>query len=251
MAADWGTGTLEAETVNENIKASSPHYTLHLGDVYYMGEASEIAENCLGKPTKKYSGVLWHKGSLGSFALMGNHEMYSGGDAYFKTFLPTLGLLNAAQVVEDPQSASYFCLEAEHWLILGLDTGYHSGGTPVFASVPGLKAIPFLNVDARFDDKMIAWLKQTIQRLRDKGSAGKSVLLLTHHQPVSSFDHPFQKPAEATCRLRLPERPGVCLAVRPRTPPDRLPAADHLQHSESLSALHRTRWHASGCNQAG
>ena len=201
VAADWGTGTLEAETVNENIKASAPHYTLHLGDVYYMGEASEIAENCLGKPTKKYSGVLWHKGSLGSFALMGNHEMYSGGDAYFKTFLPTLGLLNAAQVVEDPQSASYFCLEAEHWLILGLDTGYHSGGTPVFASVPGLKAIPFLNVDARFDDKMIAWLKQTIQRLRDKGSAGKSVLLLTHHQPVSSFDHPFKKPVKQLADL--------------------------------------------------
>ena len=201
VAADWGTGTLEAETVNENIKASSPHYTLHLGDVYYMGEASEIAENCLGKPTEKYSGVLWHKGSMGSFALMGNHEMYSGGQAYFKTFLTTLGLLNAAGVVVDPQSASYFCLETQHWLILGLDTGYHSGGTPLFTTVPGVNAIPFLNVDARFDDKMIIWLKQTIQRLRDKGSAGKSVLLLTHHQPVSSFEHAFKKPAKQLADL--------------------------------------------------
>lgn len=201
IAADWGTGTLEAETVIENIKALSPHYTLHLGDVYYMGEAAEIAENCLGKSTKKYSGVWWHRGSLGSFALMGNHEMYSGGQAYFKTFLTKLGLLNAAQVVEDPQSASYFCLEAEHWLILGLDTGYHSGGLPAFAAIPGVNAIPFLNVDARFDDKMIAWLKQTIQRLRDSGSADKSVLLLTHHQPVSSFDRPFQKPAKQLADL--------------------------------------------------
>ena len=41
-AADWGTGTLEAETVAENMSSSSPHYALHLGDVYYMGEAPEV-----------------------------------------------------------------------------------------------------------------------------------------------------------------------------------------------------------------
>jgi hypothetical protein len=201
VAADWGTGTLEADMVAENMKVCSPHYTLHLGDVYYMGETGEINENCLGTPTKNYTGVYWPTGSLGSFALMGNHEMYSGGQGYFKAFLDTLGLLNPDKTVKDAQSASYFCLEAEHWLVLGLDTGYHSGGMPAFTAIPGVNNIPFLSVNARFDDKMMAWLKQTMQTLEPEGRAKKSILLLTHHQPVSSFEHSFKKPAEQLAKL--------------------------------------------------
>jgi len=201
VAADWGTGTLEAETVAENMKACSPHYTLHLGDVYYMGEEAEISENCLGMSTKKYTGVSWPMGSMGSFALMGNHEMYSGCQGYFQTFLRRLGIFNPDKTVKDPQSASYFCLETEKWLVFGLDTGYHSGGVPAFTPIPGVNAIPFLNVDARFDDKMLVWLRQTIVTLESKGSGNKAVLLLTHHQPVSSFEHAFRKPAKQLAQL--------------------------------------------------
>jgi hypothetical protein len=202
MAADWGTGTLEAETVAENVKASSPHCTLHLGDVYYVGEASEIRENCLGKPTTKYTGVDWPTGSLGSFALMGNHEMYSGGEGYYRTFLKTLGLLNPDKSVRDPQSASYFCLDTGHWLVLGLDTGYHSGGIPGLTAVPVVNSISFLNVDARFDDKMMAWLKQTVKTVQGNGTK-KPTLLLTHHQPFSSFEHAFIKPAKQLAQTGL------------------------------------------------
>jgi hypothetical protein len=201
VAADWGTGTMEAETVAENMKACAPHFTLHLGDVYYMGEAAEINENCLGTQTKNYTGVSWPTGLLGSFALMGNHEMYSGGQGYFKTFLITLGLLNADKTVKDAQSASYFCLDAGQWLVLGLDTGYHSGGVPAFTAIPGVNSIPFLNVDARFDDKMLAWLKQTMQTFQTKDGTKRPVLLLTHHQPMSTFEHAFKKPAEQLAQL--------------------------------------------------
>lgn len=201
VAADWGTGTLEAEEVAENMNSCSPHYTLHLGDVYYMGEAEEIDENCLGKSTSNYNGVLWPIGSLGSFALMGNHEMYSGGQGYFGTFLNTLGLLNADKTVNDPQSAGYFCLETAHWLVLGLDTGYHSGGVPAFTAIPGVNGFPFLNVDARFGDEMLEWLKRTVNTVQPKGKSKKPVLLLTHHQPMSSFEHAFTKPAEQLAGL--------------------------------------------------
>jgi hypothetical protein len=132
---------------------------------------------------------------------MGNHEMYSGGQGYFQTLLITLGLLSPPNTVKDPQSASYFCLEAEHWLVLGLDTGYHSGGVPAFTNIPGVNSIPFLNVDARFDDKMLAWLKQAMSTVQLQGSAKKPVLLLTHHQPMSSFEHAFKKPAEQLAQL--------------------------------------------------
>jgi hypothetical protein len=201
VTADWGTGTLEAATVAEQMSACDPHYTLHLGDVYYMGETTEIDENCLGKPMNSYRGVYWPTGSLGSFALMGNHEMYSGGQGYFRSFLNTLGLLNVDKTVKDAQSASYFCLETDHWLVLGLDTGYHSGGVPAFTAIPGVNSIPFLNVDARFDDKMLAWLKQTISTVRPNGNAKKPIVLLTHHQPLSSFEHAFTKPAQQLAEL--------------------------------------------------
>jgi len=203
VAADWGTGTLEAATVGTNMKACSPHYTLHLGDVYYMGETSEIDENCLGMSEKSYEGVDWPTGSLGSFALMGNHEMYSGGQGFFATFLKTLGLLNPDKTVNDAQSASYFCLETSHWLVLGLDTGYHSGGVPAFTAIPGVNRIPFLNVDARFDGKMLAWLKQTISTVQPKDKPKKPILLLTHHQPMSSFEHAFTKPAAQLAALEF------------------------------------------------
>ena len=196
VAGDWGTGTLEADTVASNIKACSPHCTLHLGDVYYMGEATEISENCLGTPTSNYIGVYWPYGSLGSFALMGNHEMYSGGEGYFQKFLPRLGLFDPSGTVREPQSASYFCINTPHWLVLGLDTGYHSGGMPWLTNVSGINAIPFLNVNARFDEKLMTWLNQLAQTLKANGSAKKSVLVLTHHQPISSFEHAFSKPVK-------------------------------------------------------
>src|SRR5690242_13764676 len=69
VTADWGTGTLEAQAVTQNMKACDPHCTLHLGDVYYMGEAGEIHENYPGKPTRHYTDVSWPTGVLGSFAL--------------------------------------------------------------------------------------------------------------------------------------------------------------------------------------
>jgi len=53
--------------------------------------------------------------------------------------------------------------------VLGLDTGYHSGGMPGLSVVPLVNRIPFLNVDARFDDKMMTWLKETMNTLQRGG----------------------------------------------------------------------------------
>src|ERR1700761_9133929 len=48
IAGDWGTGTEEAARVAANIAASHPDYTIHLGDVYYIGDEVEVEENFLG-----------------------------------------------------------------------------------------------------------------------------------------------------------------------------------------------------------
>lgn len=201
VAGDWGTGTFEADMVAENMLRAAPHYTLHIGDVYYMGEAREVSENCLGAGTEFYKGVKWPSGSRGKFSLMGNHEMYSGGHAFVSEFLPTLGLVDANKNVVSKQYGSYFCLITDHWIILGLDTGYHSGGIPPLASVPLVNRIPKLNIDARFDPKMLTWLQQTIQSLQADGNAAKPVLLLTHHQPYSVFEQSFPTPVQQLASL--------------------------------------------------
>jgi hypothetical protein len=202
VAADWATGTLESETVAANMLAGKkPYYTLHLGDVYTMGEAGEIEENCLGKSTGNYVGVAWPHGTHGSFALMGNHEMYSGGHAFMETFLPTLGLYNEHGKITSQQQASYFCLVADAWVILGLDSAYHSGGVPMLAGVPGISKIPWLNVDSRFDAKMLTWLQRTLKSLKESGDADKPVIVLTHQQPFSKFETAFPKPVQQLASL--------------------------------------------------
>src|SRR6516162_6367476 len=79
LAGDWATGTDEAHEVSERIKEFRPHYSIHLGDVYYVGDDAEVRENFLGQrnPGSDYDPCEWPKGSKGTFALNGNHEMYA------------------------------------------------------------------------------------------------------------------------------------------------------------------------------
>ena len=76
-AGDWGTGTDEARIVAAAMKKSDPDFTIHLGDVYYVGDSNEVRENFLGEKTSPYTPVKWPMGAKGSFALNGNHEMYA------------------------------------------------------------------------------------------------------------------------------------------------------------------------------
>src|SRR5580700_95428 len=43
IAGDWGTGTDEARIVAAAMEKSDPDFTIHLGDVYYVGDADEQA----------------------------------------------------------------------------------------------------------------------------------------------------------------------------------------------------------------
>ena len=54
LAGDWGTGTDEAAEVAALIEAWRPHYSIHLGDVYYVGDPAEVGANFLGIPNPRY-----------------------------------------------------------------------------------------------------------------------------------------------------------------------------------------------------
>jgi hypothetical protein len=151
IAGDWGTGNASSQAIAAQIRALAPDHTIHLGDTYYSGEPEEMQANFIGH---------WPYGissSAPSFALNGNHEMYSGGEGFFH------------EVLSDPQfqaqqGLSYFALENDAWVILGLDTAYFAQDTMYKAG--------FL------DPVQLAWADAMETAAR---AANKKVILLTHH----------------------------------------------------------------------
>jgi Calcineurin-like phosphoesterase len=185
LAADWGTGTDEAEAVANQISAFNPHYSVHLGDVYYVGTKTEMEANFLGvpNPDTQYAPCRWPLGSRGTFALNANHEMYALGYGYFENVLPAMGLVRDGRM--QGQRASFFCLENEHWRVIALDTGYNAIGIPIIEY--------FLQPDSRLPRASVEWLRDVVQLRADDP---RGIVFLSHHPYFSRFDHCYTKPAK-------------------------------------------------------
>lgn len=173
IASDWATDTDESYAIGRRMASHDPHFTIHVGDTYYVGAPHEVESNFIEE------GAPWPRGSAGSFAVLGNHEMYAKGDAFFETLLPSIGIRKADGSFAG-QQAGFFCLENNYWRILGLDTGYHSVGKPL------LEFLPFFKPDSRFDEKLMEWLKNTVRLNNPLDKRG--LLILTHHQFISAFN---------------------------------------------------------------
>lgn len=148
VAGDWGTGIWRdqspSQKVGKQISEISADYTIHLGDVYYAGTAEQESENLV---------KLWPMGAKGGFTLNSNHEMYNGANSYYQEAL--------TQKFTQQKGCSYFALQNADWLIIGLDSAYHSD--------------PFtLYMDGKIGADQSAWLAQLPQ--------GKRTIVLSHHQ---------------------------------------------------------------------
>jgi Calcineurin-like phosphoesterase len=198
IAGDWATFTIQSIAIADRMRALKPHFTIHIGDTYYVGAPHEIKNNF----TKK--GAPWPHGSLGSFALLGNHEMYARGIAFYDELLPSMGLKSKGK--SGKQKAPFFCLQNKYWRILGLDTGYHSIG-----SIPILEMVSWFTPICRFDQKMMDWLKETVGLGNPDDKRG--LLILTHHQYISAFhnDAEYMTPATQLATLIGKDRPVVWL----------------------------------------
>lgn len=165
VIADWGTGEDEAETVLDLLFAEKPDLVLHLGDVYYSGTEKEYQHNYLDvivKYREKY-GI-----STPVYNLPGNHDYYSGGDAFYDVLPKT----NSAP--DYPvQEASYFSLSNSAWQLQGMDTGYNDRHVfDVGQDMTHLRS------------EEVAWHRHHL----DKGlEAEKRILLFSHHQLFSRF----------------------------------------------------------------
>ncbi len=174
LYGDWASGTLAAAQVADRIREHNPQHTIHMGDVYFVGDEDEARENFLGEevPGSPWQAVAFPRGSERSFALNGNHEMYARGRGYFRRILPALG-----------QQASFFALENSHWRILGLDSGYHSVTWPFWELL--------FRPDCHLPDAVVAWLKD-LAATPDAGGP-RGTIILTHHQPFSFYEAGFPR----------------------------------------------------------
>lgn len=161
LLGDWGSGLPRARKVGQRVAEELQNggrrqqLVIHLGDVYYSGTRREFERRFLARwPVADRRQAL-------SFALPGNHDMYSGGHAFYGTCL-------ADPRFERQQRCSYFALENEHWQLLGLDSAYEDGG------LQGGQA---------------EWARQRIS----EGPAQRKTILLSHHQLFSSHEGGAEK----------------------------------------------------------
>ena len=158
LAGDWGTGDWRSAAnpapstdVARHLAFLEPHITVHLGDVYYAG-TSEQEQHLLVD--------LWPAGPKGSFTLNSNHEMYSGGSPYFD-----VALANSKFALQN--QSSFFALENDKWIIVGLDSAYYSS-----------EAGMYLDGSLGNDGVQVGFLKAQVEK-------GKNVIVLTHHNGLS------------------------------------------------------------------
>jgi hypothetical protein len=155
LLADWGTGQPEAFNLLRQIAAWQPHVLIHLGDIYYSGTEPEMRQ-AFYEPCQQ----ILQPATTGCaiFNLCGNHDVYSGGQAYYR-LLALLG-----------QPASYFCLRNKYWQFLALDTGLHSRDL-------------FDTNSTHLEPSEVEWVQDKVARAGRRKS-----ILLSHHQPFSAYE---------------------------------------------------------------
>jgi len=175
IVGDWGSGIPRAQKVaehmrryiDEGLKTGRETHVVHLGDVYYSGWQREYEKRFLPFWPVKES----EAGRIHSWCLNGNHDMYSGGFGYYDFLLSDSRFKAQA-------CASFFCLEHKHWILFGLDSSWDDGG---------------------LKDPQAAWVRAQLDMSKNKS---KKVMLLTHHQPFSSYDKAADVMAEKLLGIR-------------------------------------------------
>jgi hypothetical protein len=158
VLGDWGSGIPRAQKVSTVIRreldagkaAGLQQHVIHLGDVYYSGWEREYRDRLL----KDWPVRADEKDTIGSFNLNGNHDMFSGGHAYYEYSLAD------ERFAGWQGKSSLFHLANSRWQLFGLDTAWE---------------------DAALKDDQATWVLGA-------AAAGKKTILLSHHQYCSSYE---------------------------------------------------------------
>jgi hypothetical protein len=125
MVGDWGSGLPRAIKVAGEMRKAIEKgradgrdvQVVHLGDVYYSGWDYEYRRRFFPHWPVRASEAA----TVGSWLLNGNHDMYSGGWAYYDA-------LDEERFKPYHQGSSYFQLANDHWQVFGLDTAWDDHG---------------------------------------------------------------------------------------------------------------------------
>jgi hypothetical protein len=145
LLGDWGTGLYGAPVCAKSIEKATPAFDtiIHLGDIYYAGNSDEVDARFL-KPWPKVPGAR-------NRAVNANHEMYSGGEGYYGKVLPAF-----------QQPSSLFSLQNDHFLLIGLDTGWD---------------------EHDLAGNQVGWVTALAAQ-----AGNRKIVLFSHHQPFSVFE---------------------------------------------------------------
>jgi hypothetical protein len=179
LVGDWGTGDLPAQSVAAQIGAqiagAGPRevHVIHLGDVYFSGEEWEAEERFLR---------FWPVGDDNgdrhrSWALNGNHDMYSGGYGYFNRILADERFSGH---LAHGHRLSRFRLRNDDWQILGIDSSWSED---IFTS----------GQTGRLAGDQSGWIERCLA-----DEPARRSMLLSHHQFLGDHD---QLPCEMSSAL--------------------------------------------------
>ena len=160
LVGDWGTGNWRTGSnpapstkVGQQVASFKPDLSIHLGDVYYAGTGDEETYQLVD---------IWPEASTASFALNSNHEMYSGGQPYFKAIAnPPFGM---------QKGCSFFVLENSNWVIVALDSAYYASASNIY-----LDGALYPDNKPNEQNSFLLTAQASAQL------AGKRLILLTHH----------------------------------------------------------------------
>lgn len=170
LVGDWGTGIDAAlrvrDRMSEWIEAAGGRevHAVHLGDMYYSGTEWEAQTRFLDNwPIAAGSPHM-------SWALNGNHDMFSGGHGYFDVVLAD-ERFRRQRAADGKQPLSYFHLRNEHWQVLGLDTSWDK------------HVLAHHGQDGFLASPQAEWIERSIASGGELGT-----MLLSHHQYVSRHE---------------------------------------------------------------
>lgn len=159
LVGDWGSGLPRAQKVaaamrgyvDDSLKNGIDCQVIHLGDVYYSGWEYEYRDRFLNYWPVRAD----EKDKVGSWSLNGNHDMYSGGHAYFGTLLADARFARQGRT-------SFFRLFNKHWQFLGLDTAWDDDG---------------------LKDPQASWVASMV------ADNPQRTMIMTHHQLFSAYEN--------------------------------------------------------------
>jgi len=175
VIGDWGTGLPRARTVanemarciREGKDKNLEQHVIHLGDVYYSGWKREYRDRFL----KYWPVTSGDKDKISSWTLNGNHDMFAGGFGYYDV------ALQEERFKDWHKGSSFFSLANDEWVIFGLDTAYD---------------------DFDLRPPQADWVYSQINA---PALSSKKVMLLSHHQLFSAYEHGGPKLASKLDRV--------------------------------------------------